>query len=430
MIKIIDVQPDSIAKELEIHAGDNLLEVNGQAIKDYIDFQYNTNDDFFTLLVEKEDGQIWELEIEREAGENLGIVLDGIIYDNLKLCKNNCLFCFVKQQAKDMRKSLLIKDDDYRFSFLQGSFITLTNIDDYEFKRIISLKLSPLYISVHTTNPELRVEMMKNKNASLIMKHLKFLASNGIKFHTQIVLCPNVNDGKELDKTIEDLSSLYPAVLSIGVVPVGLTQHRDDLPKLKKFNSENARRTVTQIEIWQKKFKEKIGKNILHIADEFYFLANKEIPNHSDYDGFPQIENGIGLSRLLWYNFENYKPNIDFTKKDIGIITSVLGEKAIKPIVSELRKNYGLNINVYTVENEYFGKTITVSGLLTARDIISTLSANGILAKDIFLPAVLLNQNNHFLDDYSFEDFKKIFSNSNFYVVDDFSEMLEVLKNV
>ncbi|MFW6269788.1 MAG: DUF512 domain-containing protein [Bacillota bacterium] len=429
MIDIIKVQPESIAEEMNIEAGDKLIEINGQAIRDYIDFQYMTSDDFFTLLVKKADGQVWELEIERQAGEILGIELNGIIYDNLKLCRNNCLFCFIKQQAKEVRDTLLLKDDDYRFSFLQGSFITLSNLNKDDFKRIINLNLSPLYISVHTTNPELRVKMMKNKQAALIKEQLELLAKNNIFFHTQIVLCPGINDGKELDRTIKDLLEFYPSVLSIGVVPVGLTKHRDNLPELKSFTPEDAKKTLSQIENWQKFIKNNKGDNILYASDEFYLLSEKELPVYQEYNGFPQIENGIGLTRLLRENFENNFIDQKYKLNSFGIITAVLGEKAIKPIIKKLESIDKINIDLITVKNTFYGENVTVTGLLTATDIISAIKKRKNIPKDIFLPSVILNKDQYFLDNYTFEEFKDIFPGIDFYLVEDFSEILEVLKN-
>lgn len=429
MVEISEVQRTSIAAEMGLTPGDRLLEINGQIIKDYIDYQYAISADFFVLTVEKEDGEIWELEINRGPGEQLGITLDGIIYDQLKNCKNNCLFCFVKQQPNGMRKSLCLKDDDYRFSFLQGSFITLTNLNEDEFGRISRLKLSPLYISVHTTNPKLRTAMMKNPKAGKIMSQLKVLANNGIGFHTQIVLCPGYNDGKELDNTIKDLISLYPQTLSIGVVPVGLTDFRNNLESLESYNRNSAREVVEQIKYWQGKLKKDFNKNFIYLSDEFYFLAKEKIPNYNHYNDFSQIENGIGLTRLFWHNFSKLELPKKVNKKEVALITGILGHEALKPIIKEFKKIEGLNIYSIPIKNNYFGRFVTVTGLLTGQDIIKGINNYKSKADRILLPSILFNENGFLLDDLTFDNIKQEFPDIDFYKVENMEEVLEVLKD-
>ncbi|MFW6305973.1 MAG: DUF512 domain-containing protein [Bacillota bacterium] len=428
MVDIVEVHQGSIADELGLTPGDILLNINGQTIKDYIDFKYITASDNFIVTIEKPDGQRWELDIEKAPDENLGIVLDGIIYNELKSCKNNCLFCFVKQQPMGMRQTLMMKDDDYRFSFLQGSFITLTNIDKNEMDRIIRLNLSPLYISVHTTNPQLRIEMMKNTTAGEIMHQLKTLSDNGIDFHTQIVLCPGYNDREELDNSIKDLISLYPGILSIGVVPVGLTNYRETLTDLNRYEKNEAVEVINQIERWQNYLMEKYKKNILYAADEFYFLADKEIPEYDEYNGFPQLENGIGLTRLLWKEFSSLEiPEAIAEERDLGIITGILGNKALMPIIKRLNDINNLNINTIPVKNKYFGESVTVTGLLTGGDIIMSLDSLQRIPENIIIPRIVLNERGFFLDDLSIIDIDEKFSDVNFYLAGDITEMLEVI---
>lgn len=429
MIRIRAVEPGSIAEELEIFPGDYLLKIDGKEIRDYIDYQYGIAADFFVLTVEKADGEIWEIEIEKDADESIGLVFDDIIFDQLKLCKNNCLFCFVRQQPGGLRKSLLLKDDDYRFSFLQGSFITLTNLKEEDFKRIVDYNLSPLYISVHTTNPALRVEMMKNPQAGRIMEQLKYLAERGISYHTQLVLCPGYNDGTELDRSIKDLISLYPNVLSIGVVPVGLTEHRFNLPFLEKYTNSRAKESLAQVKEWQKKIKDLYGKNILYAADEFYFLANDSIPPVEEYHDFCQLENGIGLTRLLWEEFASLSLPKSIPVKTVGLITGILGNKALAPIVNRLQEIPGLDIYTIPVENEFFGSSVTVTGLLTGQDIINKIKQLSNKPEYIIIPDIVLNPVGLFLDNLTVSDLIKEFPELKIYFVANLEEMLEVLLN-
>lgn len=429
MVEINRVEVGSIADELNINTGDKLLEINGNKVNDYIDYQYSIAADFFVLTIEKKNGQLWDFEIEKDPDEKLGLILDGIVYDNLKSCQNNCLFCFVKQQPSGMRDSLILKDDDYRFSFLQGSFITLTNLKEEEFQRILNMKLSPLYVSVHTTNPELRVEMMKNTEAAKIFQRLSTLADNGISFHTQIVLCPGYNDGNELDRSISDLINFYPKLVSIGIVPVGLTKFRYKLPDLKGFDPQNAKKTIKQLKKWQEKLKIKFGTNFLYGSDELYFLAEDSLPELKDYNGFPQLENGIGLTRLMWNDFSSLKLPKRVSNKTVGLITGFLGNKALKPIVNELKKISGLDILTIPVLNNFFGNSVTVTGLLTGKDIIMSLNNMDNKPDHIIIPRIVLNKDNYFLDDLTINDFKKQFPEIIFSFVNGINEMVEVLIN-
>ena len=311
-LKIKGTEKNSIAQKLDLAEGDRIKLINGQTINDYIDFQYETANNFLNLLIEKKDGQLWEVDINRDFNEKLGIIPDGIIYDQLKQCINDCVFCFVRQQPEAMRETLLLKDDDYRFSFLQGSFISLTNLGEEEMERIINLNLTPLNISVHTTNPELRVTMMRNPSAGQIMDKLRRLAENGISFNAQIVLCPGINDQKELDRTIADLDHFYPRVLSLGIVPVGLTRYREGLFQLNSFNHLMAEGVLTQLQTWQNRFKKR-GKNYIYAADEFYLLAGQKVPATEHYNGFPQIEINGQVTRKVRPKYSNSNREIGCT---------------------------------------------------------------------------------------------------------------------
>lgn len=430
MLEIADVIKDSIAGEMGLAKGDLILEINGEYINDYIAYQYITADERLDILVKKLNGEYWELNISRTPGEELGIIPSGIIYDDLKLCQNNCLFCFVKQQPSNMRESLMLRDDDYRFSFLQGSFITLTNLSDKEFGRIIELKLSPLNISVHTTNPSLRVEMMKNPAAGKIMEQLKRLTAAKIEFNTQIVLCKGINDGKELDRTISDLISLYPAVKSIGIVPVGLTKYRDKLSKLLSYDKVAAREVVKQVQNWQGLIKKRYSSNFLYCSDELYLLSTYKLPVYDDYNGFPQLENGIGLTRQLWQKFKSLTstlPEKISDKKIIGIITGLLGAEALKPVVNRLKQINNLSVSLIPVKNAYFGQGVTVTGLLTGQDIIKRLKDIDI--KEIIIPGIALNEEGFFLDDIKLEDIRKKYIDKNIYVCSNIEELVEVVSD-
>lgn len=431
MVEILDVEPGSIAAELGLAKGDKIISINGQPLRDYIDYQYETAENYFTLEVKKVNGEYWQLEVEREPGEELGIIFDGIIFDRLKLCRNNCLFCFVKQQPSGMRDSLLLKDDDYRFSFLQGSFITLTNLSEEEFARIIALKLSPLNISVHTTDLDLRVRMMKNPEAGRIMEQLRRLAGAGIRFNTQVVLCPGFNDQDKLDRTIEDLISFYPSIISLGIVPVGLTKYRDGLDKLRGYDREGAREVLKQIKSWQEKVRGLYGENFIYCSDEFYLLAGEELPLYEEYNGFPQIENGIGLTRLLWYEFEKLKPSLPprVGEKSIAIVTGVLGAEVFKPIKKRLDLIEGLNLEIIPVENSFFGESVTVTGLLTGSDIIKGLAEKEELPDQIIIPGITLNEEGKFLDDLTLRDLEERFPEKEFFLCCDIGDVLEVIVN-
>ena len=428
MAKIKNIKKGSLASEIGLEAGDEIIKINGKEINDFIDFQYETSEPFFTLKVKKTDDKIKEFKIKRKYNELLGITLDGIIYDGLKKCNNDCVFCFVKQQPSNLRKSLLLKDDDYRFSFLKGSFITLTNLSENDWHKIISKRLSPLYISVHATNPELRKKIMKNNKANNILNDLRKLKNNNINFHAQLVLCPGLNDGDELRKTLDDLEEFYPNILSLGVVPVGLTKYRRGLESLKSYTPEEASNTLEIIHNYQKRFVNKFQENFLFASDEFYLLADKQIPKYDNYNGFPQIENGIGLTRLLWNelkNIDNKLPKKLDNNKNFTLVTSVLSKKVMKRVKNRLNKIKNLEIELLIVENHFFGKNVTVAGLLTGGDIYNAIK-NNITANNIIIPGVTLNDDNLFLDNMSLYNFKNKLSSKNIYVCDNLKEIMEV----
>lgn len=392
----------SIAEEMEINKGDRVLAVDGEELKDIIDFQYLTAEDDFTLLVEKQDGEIWEIEIERSPGEELGLEVQEVSSQGLKLCKNNCVFCFVAQMPKGMRATLYDKDDDYRLSLTQGSFVTLSNLDDEEFQRILKYHLSPLYISVHAWDAEARVRLMKNPKAGDLSYRMKQLADSGILIHSQIVLVPEYNDGEILEETVKELGNLYPSVQSIAVVPVGLTKYRENLPDLRPFTSKEAKVVLDQGQKWQDHYRNQTGKNLVYFSDEFYALAGREFPDVESYDDFAQLENGVGMASKFREEFESVLEKVPHSipERRIHVITGTSAKPFFQKRMEQLRGVTGLSITLHSIENQFFGSTVTVAGLLTAGDIANQLKD---IKGDIFLiPRVMLKADEElFLDDKS-----------------------------
>jgi len=433
MIEITNIKENSTADKLGIEAGDKIVSVNNKEIKDYIDYNYEVAEFSFELKLEKKNGETVNYNVQRKYDEKLGIEFADIVFDGLNKCKNKCIFCFVDQQPPDLRDTLNIKDDDYRFSFLQGSYITLTNLSDKDLKRIVKYNLSPLNISVHTTDPKLRKYMMKNPEAKNILNQLDYLSENNIDFNTQIVLCPDINDKEKLNESISDLSKYYPNILSLAIVPVGLTKYKND--KLRTYNKDEAINIINQVKNWQEKIKEIFGENFIYLSDEFYLLADKEIPDYGHYNDFPQLENGVGLTRLFRDNYYNIKDeyidNINKREKEevYYLLTSVLGEKAIRPIIEDIKDSLNnININIEVIENNFFGETVTVTGLLTAQDIERKISS--VDDRNIILPGIILNDDNMFIDEVHIEDFKQKFNDKKIYICNNIKDILEVLGDV
>ena len=397
------VHPGSIAEEMEIEVGDRVLAVGEEELNDIIDFQFGISEEDFTLLIEKLNGEQWELEIEKGPGEFLGLEVETISTEGLKLCRNNCTFCFVAQMPKGMRPTLYDKDDDYRLSLTQGSFITLSNLSEEELTRIISLHLSPMYISVHAWNSEVRTRLMRNPNAGKLSEQISRLAEAGISIHAQIVLLPDHNDGDVLTETIERLSDLYPAVQSIAVVPVGLTRYREHLTFLRGFTSQEARRILDQGEQWQKDFFERVGQHLVYFADEFYVMAEREFPEVSVYDEFPQLENGVGMARKFITEIESswkFLPEA-VAERQVHLITGTSARGLFESLGNQLMDRVnGLKITVYAIRNDFFGSLVTVAGLLTAQDI--ALQIDDLSGEEFLIPRVMLKADEDlFLDDHS-----------------------------
>lgn len=373
LIKKVDA--GSIAEEVGIEVNDVLISINGTPIDDIIDYKFLAVDEEVLLEIEKPGGEIWEYEIEKEYGEDLGLEFQGGIMDKAKSCSNKCMFCFIDQLPKGMRDTLYFKDDDSRLSFLQGNFVTLTNMKDEDIDRIIRYKISPINISVHTTNPELRVKMLKNRFAGAIMERLKKLRDAEIEMHAQVVCIPNVNNGEELRKTVIDLYELHPYVKNVAVVPIGITKFRENLPKVDTFTQESAKEEIMMIQDLQNKFIEETGAPFVRLSDEFYITAGLDVPNEEFYSEYEQLEDGVGMIR---YYREVINRSLDFLDKDLkGSFSMVTGELAYDEIKKSADKimehNPSIKIDVYKVINNFFGNTITVAGLLTGTDIIDQL---------------------------------------------------------
>ncbi|MCR5176579.1 MAG: DUF512 domain-containing protein [Anaerovibrio sp.] len=415
--KILSVQPDSLAEELELVPGDKIIEVNGIKLRDIIDLSFAFADEEIEMLVEHGDGQQEVLAFDKDYDEELGVEFESAVFDGIRRCANNCYFCFVDQVAPHMRDSLNIKDDDYRMSFLYGNFITMTNMVENDFKRIEQYHLSPLFISVQCTNPELRCQMLRCKSADRLAAQLDRLAKADVEYHTQIVLCRGINDGQELDRSIRDILSRKPHALSMAIVPVGLTRFRQDCYPLESFDRESAAQVIEQVESFQKKERELTGRTFIYLGDEFYFLAGKEVPPAEVYDGFPQLDNGIGLARNFIEEFSaatseaHTQSGEGYTEK---MRLAVLTGTAIAPLFRKLADELpvvNLEVEVVPVPNNHFGTSVNVSGLLTARDMKSALGNTEKDYDGILIPeSCLRTGDNVFLDDVSLQEFCGWFS--------------------
>jgi putative radical SAM enzyme (TIGR03279 family) len=399
-LSIYFVTPGSIADRMEVEAGDLLLAVNGQTLRDIIDFSYYTaSDDQLLLEIEKPGGELWELEIEREQGEPLGLLFSA---PEPARCANNCIFCFVHQLPKGLRKPLYVKDEDYRLSFLNGNYVTLANLKNPELQRITEQRLSPLYISVHATNHILRQQLLGNKKIPPIMEQLQRLAAARIVTHTQVVLCPGLNDGAELERTVADLAALYPAVRSLAIVPVGLTRHREKLPILTAIDARYSARFVATWEPKARALRKKIGGAFLMLADEFYLKAGLPFPPIKEYGDFPQIENGVGMVPL----FMKEAAQVIKVARPIGkfratVVTGVSSLGFVGDFLDGLGRKTGLELVPVAVPNRLFGATVTVSGLVSGNDIIVALAGHGACSV-LLVPDVMLKEGEGvFLDDLS-----------------------------
>lgn len=404
------VLPGSIAEELELEPGDELLSVNGQQIEDVFDYHYLINDEYLEILIRKPDQEEWELEIEKDFEEDLGIEFDSSLMDEYRSCRNKCIFCFIDQMPKGMRDTLYFKDDDSRLSFLQGNYVTLTNMSDHDIDRIIRYHLSPINISFQTTNPELRCRMLNNRFAGDIFPKVQRLYEAGIEMNGQIVLCKGINDGEELERSIRDLSKYLPHLRSVSVVPVGLSRYRENLYPLEPFTKEDAQKVLDTVKKWQDQLYPQYGLHFIHCSDEWYILAQQPIPREEEYDGYLQLENGVGMVRLLENEvLEDLSDrNPDDRKRRISIATGKLAAPFIRENISHIQKLYpGIEVNVYPIRNDFFGEMITVSGLVTGQDLKKQLAGRE-LGECLLIPCNMLRAGeNVFLDDVTVEELEE-----------------------
>lgn len=414
-VHIKDVLPGSIAEELGIEKGDKLVTINGAGVLDIIEYKYLITDEYLELEIKKPSGEIWDIELEKEYDEDLGIVFEGII-DHPKSCHNKCIFCFIDQMPKGMRETLYFKDDDTRLSFLQGNFITLTNMRREELNKIIRYRISPINVSVHTTNPELRKEMLNNKNAVKIMDYLKLLTDNEIEVRAQIVLCPGVNDGAELERTLRELSEMHPSLSTAAVVPLGLTKYREGLNPLQEVSREKAIEIIDQVEALQKEFLKKLDTRFGFLSDEFYLIAGRSLPDYDSYEEFKQLDNGVGLVTLFREEIKNSLVQIEETtyqteNKKLHIVTGEYAYPMLQEAADKIKERIpALDIEVTAVLNDFWGHSVKVSGLITGQDIIAQMKPKLDKEKQniLLMPDSMLRKGEEiFLDDLTMTDIEK-----------------------
>lgn len=401
--KIVEVVSGSIAEDIGIEPGFSLMSLNGQSVVDILDYRWALASERLTLTLLDAANEPWEVEIDKEYGEDIGLVFEHPTITPLQHCQNNCLFCFVAQQPANARSTLCVKDDDYRLSSFHGSFVTLTNLSDTDWQRLLTMRPSPLYVSVHTTNGDLREKMMRNPKASNILEQLRTLAEHNIEMHCQIVLVPGINDGVELDRTVHDLLTLWPAVQSVAVVPVGLTYHREQLTPLRRTTKEEARAVIDSILPLARQARRKLGVSFIYLADEFFILADSTLPQKRYYDDFPQIENGIGLTRLL---LDELKPRLRRLPRTLAKprrviwVTGALIAPIMQALARKLNSIEGLWVDVCPVTNYFFGESVTVAGLIGGKDILATLRSRDTQGSYILIPDVALRAaEQDFIDD-------------------------------
>lgn len=416
--KISYVEPGSIAEEMEIQAGDILLSVNDSQPEDVLDYRYLIHDEYLEVVIVKPWGEEWVLQIEKDFDEDLGISFENGLMDEYRSCRNKCIFCFIDQMPKGMRDTLYFKDDDMRLSFLQGNYVTLTNMKEKDIERIIRYHLEPINISVQTTIPELRCKMLHNRFAGQALKHMDRLFQGRIRMNGQIVLCKGVNDGENLRICIRDLMNYLPYLESVSVVPAGLTKYRKGLYPLESFTKEEAGEVIDLIEAYQEQAYEKYGLHFIHASDEWYFLAERDFPEEERYDGYLQLENGVGMMRLLTDEYQSAlgefrdkkgkegpgKTSCVHTVRKISLATGCLAAKTIEEFAGELMEICPeISIRVYPIRNDFFGEKITVSGLLTGTDLIKQLRGRELGEELLLPPNVLRSGENVFLDDITLE---------------------------
>jgi len=408
-ITVSSIEPHSPADKAKLRIGDILLTINGQDIEDVLDYQFYATDRKLILGMER-DGKAFTVKVKKAEYQELGIACETYLMDKQRHCRNKCVFCFIDQLPKGLRETLYFKDDDTRLSFLFGNYITLTNIGQHEIDRIIKMRISPVNISVHTTNPELRVKMMHNKNAGDALRYINQLADAGISMNCQLVLCPGINDGEELRRSIEDLGRLYPAVQSVACVPVGLSKYREGLYPLRPFSKDEAKAVVDLVNEYGDRYEKEYGTRLFYPADEFFLKSETPLPDYSYFGEYNQLENGVGMMTLFEHEFRSALEELPHSDQSdtVSIATGMASYEFIGKLVDELKKKWhNLNCNVYPIKNEFLGENITVSGLVTGRDLIAQLKGKE-LGNRLFFPATMLRrEGDMFLDDMTPSDVER-----------------------
>lgn len=428
--KVKSVSENSIAYDAYVEPGDIIKAVDGKKIVDFLDFKYLTSNDYYVITIQKKNGDIEEIEIYNDDFEPFGVEFENQLIDAPKECRNKCIFCFMDQLPPNMRDTMHFKDDDVRLSFLQGNYVTLTNLSQSDIERIIKLKISPINISVHTTNGELRKKMLNNRFADKVLDIMRRFKEGNILMNCQIVLCKGINDGENLVKTVYDLKGLFPNVLSVSIVPVGLTDYRDNLYKLEGFDNKSSKEVIELIEPIQKRFKQEIGTSLVYLADEFYINANVKLPDFEHYEQFPQIENGVGLMTSFekeFYDALNLMKKTDKKCANKTIATSFIAYDYINKFVSDASKMAYINTNVVKIRNDFFGNKITVTGLLCGKDIIKQLKGKNIGEFLLLSDSMIKEGSDLFLDDVRICDVESALNTKVVLVKNDGYDFLECL---
>ena len=407
---ISKVLPGSIGEELELEPGDVLVSINGQQVEDVFDYRYLMNDEVVELLIRKKNGEEWELEVEKDYEDDLGVEFENSLMDDYRSCSNHCIFCFIDQMPPNMRETLYFKDDDSRLSFLQGNYVTLTNMSEYDLDRIIKFHLSPINVSFQTMNPKLRCKMLHNRFAGDALKKVDKLYQGGVIMNGQIVLCKGVNDRDELEYSLEKLSEYAPILQSVSVVPVGLSKYRDGLYPLEPFDREDAEYLIEQVERWQKIMMERHGIHFIHASDEWYILAGRKLPEETRYDGYLQLENGVGMMRLLETEVKERLAGLEGDDREFtaSVATGKLAAPFIQQYMKLIQEKFpNIKVNVYTIRNDFFGERITVSGLITGTDLREQLKDRE-LGEKVLIPCNMLRSGEDvFLDDLTVDDVRE-----------------------
>ncbi len=426
MVKIESIDPGSIAEEMGLQAGDRLRRINGERVSDILDFRFLITEDEVELEIER-DGQLLVFEVEKEPDDTLGINLEPI---KVRMCGNDCPFCFVDQNPAGMRKALYFRDEDYRLSFLSGHYVTLTNLSKRDLDKIVTQRLSPLYVSVHAIRPEVRRFLLGIRHDDRLLEKMDFLTGHGIELHTQIVVCPTINDGEVLDETLRTLESYYPQVRSVALVPLGLTRHREGLTPLKPVTPQYARELVALADRYGKEFRDRLGMYFVYPSDEFYITAGLPIPDRERYDTFEQFENGVGMVRTLLDDFAALAPKLPQALPEprrIRLVTGALMADILREeIVSRLRAVQNLEVEMTVVRNRFYGDTIRVTGLLTGQDIFAALEKEAPVDR-IYLPRNCVNDEAIFLDDWKLSELESRLGTPVRAIPNDFAEIFRDL---